>query len=407
MEWLTIIYLIYAFIGLYFLIFFLLIYFRNRKSLFNYPKITEKYEVSFVIPVYNEEKSIKDSLNSLLNLDYPIKKIVVVNDASTDNTEKIIKEMVKKHKEIKLVSNSKNLGKSGSLNKGLEYVKTELVAIVDADSYPEKDSLKKLIGYFNDEKVGVATPAIFVKNSNKFIEYLQAVEYVVIAWTRKLLGYVDAIYVTPGPLAVYRKKVLDEVGGFDINNITEDIEMTWRLTKYKYKREMNLSSKVYTTVPNKFKHWLKQRIRWNLGGLQTIIKYKSETFSRNMISYFILPFFTLSLLMGVVGLLVFFYMLIRNIILHYLSTSYSVAIQSALIASQGINMNASVLNFLGFSMLILGAFFTFLALTVMKQKKLRNRNVFNLGFYLIVYLSVYPFIMLISIYKFIKKDIKW
>ena len=108
-----------------------------------------------------------------------------------------------------------------------------------------------MAGYFDDEKTGAVTTRILVRNRNNFIRKMQAVEYKVIAFTRKMLGFLDSIYVTPGPMALYRKSALIQIKGFDKKNMTEDIEATWHLIYEGYKIKMSFLSKASTVAPDK------------------------------------------------------------------------------------------------------------------------------------------------------------
>ena len=137
------------------------------------------------------------------------------------------------------------MGKASTAkNYGAKFAETELIGFTDADSFPEKDAISKAVGFFDKNNVAGVTALILVKNRKKMIEKLQSLEYKVIAFTRKLLGFLDAIYVMPGPLAIYRRKVFVEAGGFDKNNVTEDIEITWNLVSKGYKVEMSMLSQV-------------------------------------------------------------------------------------------------------------------------------------------------------------------
>ncbi len=277
MEIIPIIYLVYMFLAMYFLFLFLLLYFNNKKDIFYSPKLTKKYSLSIVVPCWNEEKTIGKTIEHLLEIDYKeLKKIIIVDDCSSDNSFKIAKEYAKKYpNKIIAVQTLKQTGNAaGAKIYGSKFVNTELIGFVDADSYPDKDSIKKLVGFFDKQKTGGVTCTIVPRNKKKLLEKMQVIEYNTIAFTRKLLGYLDAIYVTPGPLAIYRKSAFDEIKGFDKDNMTEDIEIAWKLIDKGYKIEMCLSTSTTTTAPNKFKEWYKQRRRWGIGGIQCISKYK-------------------------------------------------------------------------------------------------------------------------------------
>ncbi len=362
-----------------------------------------------VIPCYNEEKSIAKTIAAVLNSDYKgLKKIYVVDDCSSDNSYSIIKEFAKNHDRVVVLQTPKNTGKAaGPKNYGAKYVDTELIGFTDADSYPSKDALSKAVGFFNNEKTSGVTSLILADHGNNLLERLQVIEYKVIAFTRKLLGFLDAIYVMPGPLVIYRKSSFDAVGGFDEKNLTEDIEITWNLVSKGYKVEMSIPSKVVTIVPNKIKQWYKQRIRWNIGGIQTIIKYKGMFLKKGTLGNFILPFFVFSWITGIVGICLMAYNFIRRLIVQYLSATYSIDAQTAILTLREINLTSNVLVFFGLVLFFLGLTFTIFVLVFLREKEFKNTNPFEIGVYTLIYLSVYPIIMIMSSYKFLRGKYSW
>jgi cellulose synthase/poly-beta-1,6-N-acetylglucosamine synthase-like glycosyltransferase len=408
-ELLTIIYLFYSFVALYFLFLFFLIYAENRKKIFFVPELTKNYSLSIIIPCYNEEKNIGGTIESVANSDYEgLKKIIVVDDCSTDNSYEIIKNYAKKYKKVMGVRTPKNTGKaSGAKNYGAKFADTELVGFVDADSYPQKDAIRKMMGFFDNKNVASVTSSIFVKKRENFIEQLQSIEYRIIAFTRKLLGFVGAIYVTPGPLAIYRKKAFDSVGRFDEKNLTEDIEITWHFLSRGYEIEMSVPSTAYTIVPDRFRAWYSQRVRWNIGGIQTINKYKKTFAGKGILGSFVLPFFVLSWILGILGIGVLLYRGLRLVIVHYLITKYSIAAQTAVLTLREINLTPNILMFFGMAYLILGLFYTLLALSYSKQKEFKKVGVLSILIYSFVYLLAYPIILITSVFKYIKKQKSW
>jgi len=168
-----------------------------------------------------------------------------------------------------------------------------------------------------------------------------------------------------------------------------------------------LATYATTTVPNKFKPWYKQRRRWNIGGLQCISQYKGCFLKKGMLGFFILPFFVLQLFLGLLGLSIFIYLITTRIISNYIFANYSIYVGTPLITMNDFYITPSFLNYLGVILLLTGVVFTILVLGVMKEKILRKQNIFNLFFYFIFYLSIYPFIMITAIYHFFKGTGTW
>jgi len=410
MKLLPIIYLSYMFCAMYLLFLFLLLYFKNKKDIFNFPQPKKEYSLSLIVPCWNEENTIAETIEHLLKLNYKkLKKIIIVDDCSTDNSYKIAKQYEKNYpKKVMVIQTPKQTGNAaGAKIYGSKFVDTELIGFVDADSYPEKDSIKKLIGFFDRPKTGGVTCTIVPRNRDKLLEKMQVIEYNTIAFTRKLLGYLDAIYVTPGPLAIYRKSAFDQIGGFDKDNLTEDIEIAWHLIHQGYKIEMCLSTSTTTTAPNKFKEWYKQRRRWGIGGVQCVSKYKKEFMKKGILGMFVIPFFILQFFLGVLGLGVFVYLITTKLISNILFVTYSLPVGTPLVTMNELYITPSFLNYLGIILFLVGGAFTLIILSIMKNTVLKKQNIFNILFYSGVYLSIYPIIALSSLYNYFKKNNKW
>lgn len=408
MELITGIYFFYIFLSIYFLNVTLILYFRNRKILNYYPPLKSCPTLSVLVPAYNEGKTIGDTISKIFDEGYQnLLEVIVINDGSIDNTGKIVLDLKKIYgKRLRLI-NKKNSGKANSLNQALKIARGELIGIIDADSYPEKQAFVRMIGHFEDSSVGAVTAACTPRNRKTLLEKLQTIEYKVIALTRKLLEYIDSIYVVPGSLSIYRTRALREIGGFDEENLTEDIESTFHLLRENWKIRMSLAARVTTTVPNKIRPWFKQRVRWTVGGFQVLNKYRSNMFKRNMLGYFVIPFFLLGLVLAVVGIFLFGYLISKRIMKHLLVARYAAIGGSSFGYLADIIAPASILNYFGIVMFLLFFGFTFFVLAVMKDDLFEKQSFFNLVLYTTIYLVSYSIVIITGIVSWVRGTTKW
>ena len=174
-----------------------------------------------------------------------------------------------------------------------------------------------------------------------------------------------------------------------------------------YKIKMSVPSKVYSIAPNKFKDWFKQRIRWNLGGVQTMIKYSKYFMRKGMLGAFILPFFVFSWFIGVFGLSVVLYRLIRIIILKFLSTSYSIQAHAAILSMQDMRLVPNVLIFTGIIIFLFSFIYTFIAFYSIQEKGYKRPNFILMMAYMIFYVALYPIILITSAYKLLTGKVHW
>ena len=125
------------------------------------------------------------------------------------------------------------------------------------------------------------TPGIRVYNAKKTIERIQNAEYTLSAFFRRVFSILDAQFITPGPLSLYRKEVFERVGIFKSAYNTEDMEMALRLQSHRLRIANVPEAHVETTVPRKLRTLMRQRIRWTYGFLKNIVVYRHILFRRN------------------------------------------------------------------------------------------------------------------------------
>ena len=263
-----------AFLALYVTIFYILVYLKNRSHMEEAPKDNHwEPKISIIIPAYNEEHNIARCLDSILASNYPKNKLelLVIDDGSKDKTLKIAKAYEKQGPIT--VFHKKNSGKANSLNYGIKRATGDIIATLDADSYVLPDTIRKMLPHFNEEAVVAVTAAVKTEPPKNFIQELQKVEYIYTLFSRRVLCFLDAVHVTPGPFSMFRRWVFDEIGGFDPDNILEDQEIAMRIQSYNYKIRSSLDASVYTEVPKSFMGLLNQRTRWHRGGLHNAAKY--------------------------------------------------------------------------------------------------------------------------------------
>jgi len=248
--------------------------------------------VSILVPAYNEGKVIEKSIRALLNLDYPQYEIIVINDGSTDDTLKKLLPFEGKHGNANLiVVNKRNSGKAHSLNRGLAIANGDLIVSVDADSKLSSLTLSKLVRHFIDPTVGAVAGNIKVINRNNFWTRLQALEYIEgLNLGRRAQGFLRIVNIIPGPLGMFRKRVIKEVGGYSNDTFAEDCDLTLKIISLNWKIKYEGSAVSRTEAPESLIDIFKQRYRWTRGIIQSIKKHRKRIFFpfRNFSSSFTL-----------------------------------------------------------------------------------------------------------------------
>ena len=390
-----------SFVTLFIALFWIQVFlFRNKIQ-----EINEAidHSVSIIIPAYNEECCIEETLDSLLNLDFPKDKlkIIVVNDGSTDKTQEIV--LGYQDMGVKLL-NKKNSGKASSLNYALKYVNTELFGVLDADSVADKHSLKNMIHYFDYKSTGAVITLIKVKRPGNIYEKVQHLEYIFSAFSRKLMSNVNTLFITPGVLTVFRSDVVKKLGGFDEGNLTEDLEIAMKLRYNGYQIIIETNSLTYTSVPSDFKGLWAQRVRWFRGYLYNTRKYKDMFLSKKFgfLGLFQVPLNFVTVLLVILTFLLISYEILRLI---YEFLIKLIAYKLDIIYSYKLPTLKELIFKLDLKILFPLVISFFLALYIYHKAHKETKESWKFPIAMLLYITIYPSLRIIHWIAALVKEI--
>lgn len=295
--------------------------------------------VSVLIPAYNEGSILFRTIQSILNMNYPYCDAIVINDGSADDTldllvrqyhlkriDLVYRSFLKTmpirgfyyNKDIPnlLIIDKEKGGKSDALNCGTNACRSPYICSVDADTLMEPDALLRLMTAVMESAVPVIACGGVVRVINgvtiendkikeiglpkKWLGVFQIVEYLRgFLFGRCGLDKIQGTLILSGAFSLFQKQAVLEVGGFDPNNVCEDMEIIVRIHKQKlldkkpYAIRFITDPICWTEVPETMKQLGKQRRRWHLGLIQTMMKYKSMIFNPRYgrVGMFAMPYY--------------------------------------------------------------------------------------------------------------------
>lgn len=257
--------------------------------------------ITILVPAYNEGLVIKESIMSLLALDYPNYEILIIDDGSVDNTYAVASQFEGDYGKAKVkVATKENSGKADSLNVGIGLAENDYILCMDGDSTLSPDTLRKGIVHLAERHVGAVAGNVKVINRNGILTRLQALEYIEgLNVVRKAQGFFRIVNIVPGPVGIFRKSALLDVGGYDNDTFAEDCDLTLKLIIKGWRVVYEPSAISFTEAPERLLDLMKQRYRWTRGILQSIKKHRWYLFhSRN----------------GIVSSMVLWYMILEGLV---------------------------------------------------------------------------------------------
>jgi cellulose synthase/poly-beta-1,6-N-acetylglucosamine synthase-like glycosyltransferase len=294
--------------------------------------------VALLVPAYNEQEVIVTTVEALLNLQYPEKEIIVIDDGSTDQSlSRLITRFSLRRMDLiyrpvveavaplaffhnpdvpeLLVVAKLNGGKSDALNVGINVCRSPYFCTVDADSIVERDALLRLIAPVVHSNVNTVVSGGVVRIANgctvengkvtevglpkTWLERCQVVEYIrTFLFGRPGWNFLNSNFICSGAFCLLQKEAVVLAGGFETDTVTEDIDMIASLHQYqkdkgwKYRMVFTTDPVCWTECPKDISMLARQRRRWQMGLMQTVMKHNNLVFSfkHRMLGMLSMPF---------------------------------------------------------------------------------------------------------------------
>ncbi len=272
----SLLFFLIAVIGRYFVLIFFSFFQHAQNKAMSTEMEPPFLKASILVPAYNEEVVIERSIRSLVEIDYPNYEIIVINDGSSDNTLNLARNLEGYHGNVLVkVLDQVNGGKSSALNHGASEATGDVIVCVDGDSRLHPNTLRMGMRHFKDPTIsGVAGNVKVVNRINTWTK-LQALEYIEgLNLVRRAQAYFKAVNIVPGPIGLFRRELILEIGGWDSDTFAEDCDLTLKMLAKGHRIDYEPESISYTEAPETLIPLLKQRYRWTRGILQALRKHK-------------------------------------------------------------------------------------------------------------------------------------
>jgi biofilm PGA synthesis N-glycosyltransferase PgaC len=256
-----------------------LIYFmrweRRKPSRVKPPALSSYPMVSLIVPCHNEGEQVRETIAYLAAQTYPYFEIIAVNDGSTDDTGEQLDELMKECPELRVLHLASNQGKAMGLRAAALASKSDYLVCVDGDALLDPYATHWLVSHLLEgSRVGAVTGNPRIRNRSTLLGKLQVGEFSsIIGLIKRAQRVYGRIFTVSGVIAAFRKSALHDVGYWNTDMVTEDIDISWRLQMRHWEIRYEPNALCWILMPETLRGLWRQRLRWAQGGSEVLLRY--------------------------------------------------------------------------------------------------------------------------------------
>lgn len=248
---------------------------RGRSHPDRPPKREKWPGVSILVPCYNEGEQVVETVEWLLEQDYPDYEIIAVNDGSQDNTGALLDDLAARHERLRVIHFATNQGKAMGLRMAAMASRHEFLVCIDGDALLDHHACKWLVHHMlTGPRVGAVTGNPRIRTRSTLIGRLQVGEFsATIGLIKRAQRIYGRIFTVSGVVVAVRKAALHRTHFWSLDMVTEDIDMSWNLQSDHWDIRYEPNALVWILMPETLKGLWSQRLRWAQGGAEALIKH--------------------------------------------------------------------------------------------------------------------------------------
>ena len=231
-----------------------------------------KPPVSVLIPCFNEGDTLAETLSAALRLDWPDWEVIAINDGSSDGTGALLDAWQLDHPRLRVVQLASNQGKALALRAGALLARHEWLVCIDGDALLDPQSVAWMLRHLQRRpRLAAVTGNPRIRNRTTWIGRLQVIEFgMIIGLIKRAQSQLGGLFCVSGVIATFRRCALHEVGYWNPERLTEDIDLTWRLQRAGWEVIYEPHALVWILMPETLVGLWRQRLRWAEGGVEVL-----------------------------------------------------------------------------------------------------------------------------------------
>ncbi|MGB7536544.1 MAG: poly-beta-1,6-N-acetyl-D-glucosamine synthase [Azonexus sp.] len=254
---------------------------RRPHRIVSQPPLRDEYPlIAVLVPCYNEEAHVEETVEALMELEYPNFEVVAINDGSRDRTGELLNALAARFPKLRVVHQLENQGKAVGLNTAALLTKAEILVGIDGDARLDPYSLHWLVGHFDQHEVAAVTGNPRVRNRSTLLGRIQVGEFSsIVGLIKRAQRSVGLIFTVSGVITAFRRSALHEVGYWSPEKLTEDVDISWKLQLAGWEVRFEPRALCWILMPETLGGLWKQRLRWSMGGTQVLLDYWPQLLS--------------------------------------------------------------------------------------------------------------------------------
>ncbi len=239
------------------------------------PKLAEYPFISILIPCFNEEENVRETIAWACAQEYPEYEVIAINDGSTDATGEILEELRASNPRLRVIHHAHNQGKAMGLRMGTLAARGEYLVCIDGDALLDPHASTWIVHHFlAGPRVGAVTGNPRIRTRSTLLGKIQVGEFsAIIGLIKRTQRIYGRVFTVSGVVTGLRKSALHSIGYWATDMVTEDIDISWGMQREHWDVRYEPNALCWILMPETIQGLWKQRLRWARGGVEVLLKY--------------------------------------------------------------------------------------------------------------------------------------